>query len=453
MTPHALERIIKAIEDSNFHLFHYLLAEADSTTDTPAGFLGRTLLHTVVEAGNEKALRFLLSIKANVDARDNSQKTALHVAAQKGYADSVRLLLEQGALIHLKDSAGSLPIHLAVKDCHETVVRILLEYYSPVDWEDNQGNSPLYYAITTNSESIASLLLTKSTRLVSQNSILLKTSSMGFANILELSLAISMSIEIKREILFSASLAGHVSIVETLLDGGLDPNIQNEEGWTALHYAVTYRQHYHISPRGKEEVMQLLLWKGAYIFENIAGQTALHILVQGLSMLEALGFVPMLQLELLLAAGAGWSKKDHQGNTFSGLLTRNVSSELREEILGELETFHRERVGGFKAQFKLTNCTDEVAENYFKIRGKGAYMVKWWLLTWDWDLPTEIQDKIVEYILMPYGLSAAGARCLRALLVGKFGQPIGSDKTIHGKRGRAEGTALPLEAGLCSFQM
>lgn len=65
-----------------------------------------------------------------------------------------------------------------------------------------------------------------------------------------------------------ASSAGHIEIVKVLLTAGVDVNMTNDNGQTALHYAAS---------RNREDIAKCLLEAGAHI--NAAdklGNTSLH---------------------------------------------------------------------------------------------------------------------------------------------------------------------------------
>ena len=66
----------------------------------------------------------------------------------------------------------------------------------------------------------------------------------------------------------TAPKTSSIGIVTVLLEGGADPNLADENGKTALHYAAAF---------GKDEAVQILIEHGASIdLQDNNGNTALH---------------------------------------------------------------------------------------------------------------------------------------------------------------------------------
>lgn len=77
-----------------------------------------------------------------------------------------------------------------------------------------------------------------------------------------------MSDELRQGPLAWAAYTGNLPLVQSILDRGLDPNIKNRKGQTALYFAVQRKEHNY--PRNdleteKEGIVRLLLQKGAVI--------------------------------------------------------------------------------------------------------------------------------------------------------------------------------------------
>lgn len=75
-------------------------------------------------------------------------------------------------------------------------------------------------------------------------------------------------VELKQGLLAWASYTGNVSLVQSILDQDMDPNIQNRKGQTALYFAAqqTEDKYSHIDLEAdKEAIVRLLLRKGALV--------------------------------------------------------------------------------------------------------------------------------------------------------------------------------------------
>jgi len=78
--------------------------------------IGRTPLHSAVDAWKVNVVELLLDHGANTEAKDEKGQTPLHLAAEAGEADVVELLLERGADREAKDLCGETPLDLAEKE-------------------------------------------------------------------------------------------------------------------------------------------------------------------------------------------------------------------------------------------------------------------------------------------------------------------------------------------------
>ena len=118
-----------------------------------------------------------------------------------------------------------------------------------------------------------------------------------------------------------AAANNYLRLVKLLLEHGADPNIQNNYGRTPLHVAAF---------NGRREVVKLLLEHGAdpNIQENMFGQTPLHFAVDGC-------YVDVVRV--LLDHGADPTIRDNEGMT-----PLDYGSDCSEEIREVL----RRRSGG-----------------------------------------------------------------------------------------------------------
>lgn len=128
---------------------------------------GYTLLHAVVEFGQDDTIRYLVSIEQNarlvhldcfVDVRDKDDNSPLHFAA-RGRLEIVRLLLEHGADVNIKSKNLQTPLMVATKAGRVDIVQLLLEYSSDLTVKDEYRWTALHYAIFESQGEIIELLL------------------------------------------------------------------------------------------------------------------------------------------------------------------------------------------------------------------------------------------------------------------------------------------------------
>ena len=70
-------------------------------------------LHGAARAGDVEKLKKQISSGANVNARDEGNRTALHWAAHEGQLACLTVLLDAGADVHATNKNNNTPLHLA----------------------------------------------------------------------------------------------------------------------------------------------------------------------------------------------------------------------------------------------------------------------------------------------------------------------------------------------------
>ena len=119
---------------------------------------GDTILHVTARGGFGEATRFLLSLKAHVNAVNREGEAPLHAAAGGGHHDVVGLLLEANASPGIADGAGRTAMHLAARAGSPEAQQLLVDRGAAVDDVDNEGNTPLHEAARAGSEPLVRLL-------------------------------------------------------------------------------------------------------------------------------------------------------------------------------------------------------------------------------------------------------------------------------------------------------
>jgi ankyrin repeat protein len=232
-----------AVRSGNVGLFDELLANSllkISDTD----FNRSTFLHIAAFEGHVEAVRFLLSISAElVGAKDRDGRTALHLAAGNGFDEICRLLIQHKADVDARDSYDRSPLHYAAVQENYGIVETLLG--GGLSTRDPSGATPLIRAVLDGKAALLQLLL--EIPVVDPN----VPNAEGLA---ALHVAIKAGMSLPARL-----LAG---------SGRVDINLQDAEGLTPLHWAVRKR---------KMDIVEILLKRGANIHaKNRAGKTALE---------------------------------------------------------------------------------------------------------------------------------------------------------------------------------
>ncbi len=116
-----------------------LVVTIDDAGDTP--------LYVAVANGRKDVAEFLLSHKANVNAKSTDGLAPLHWAAAIGNKDMVELLLAHHADVDIKNNNGETPLHLAVVFNYKDVVELLLAHGADINAKDKVGATPESRAI------------------------------------------------------------------------------------------------------------------------------------------------------------------------------------------------------------------------------------------------------------------------------------------------------------------
>ena len=136
---------------------------------------------------------------AEINVRDNKERTPLHYAAEAGHEAIVRHLLEAGATVDPKTDGGWTPALEATFKGHKNIVELLLNWGVKADSVDKHGSSLLSVAAQRGCQTIAELLL--------ENGAQVNTTAKGGTT------AISW-----------AFMYGNESIVRLLLEHGANPD-------------------------------------------------------------------------------------------------------------------------------------------------------------------------------------------------------------------------------------
>ncbi len=184
---------------------------------------GGSLLYLSALNGRRQVFTYLLSLGADISARNSDdERSILHAAAMGGDVEIARTLLADGLDVNVPDRTGEAPLHCAAIYGNLPVGRFLIERGAKLE-AASEGATPLDEAIRYNRPAFVQFLLSQGAK-PSPNA------------------------------LHEASQDADVTIVKLLLDAGLDPNARDERGWTPLHVAMDW---------GKNDTANLLLSRGA----------------------------------------------------------------------------------------------------------------------------------------------------------------------------------------------
>ena len=223
-----LENFIDAGLDINAHLFSE----------------GVTLLHLAAIVGELLIMQLLVDNGAQIDVRDDEDKTPLFDAVYTGSRDIVQLLLKSGADPNARDDNGQTPLHAATTGCRD-VVQLLFDYGADPNARDDKGRTPLHAAAT------------------------------GCRDVVQLLLDYGAEIEVIDDggctplHTVARQSREQIANAQLLLEHRARVSARDREGCTPLNIAAAY---------GRTELSQLLLKYGAFVDAcNNSGETPLIV--------------------------------------------------------------------------------------------------------------------------------------------------------------------------------
>jgi ankyrin repeat protein len=168
------EELIDATRDNNLLEVERLLSVgADIEARDDYGF---TPLHEACDRGHVQVVQALREHGADIEAKDTHGTRPLHCACWNGHLAVVNELLSpndsngattsilgkrkrQGANIELKNSDGETPLHLASEGDHLPVVKALVSGGANILAVSNEGLLPIHFALSEGNSAVSKYLL------------------------------------------------------------------------------------------------------------------------------------------------------------------------------------------------------------------------------------------------------------------------------------------------------
>ncbi len=284
---------IVAINSGNTELVSYLIDKGyDPNFRTRPGDLAIT---QPVYRNDSAMLKLLIQKGAKINGVfDRNNFAPLHVAAFLGYTELAEILLDNGAVIDIaKPNDGSSPLQFAIEMKKNDFAKFLISNGANLNFSDMSGVTPLNAAILWDNNEMAYYLIERGVDYTGKKC----TPVQNCTN------------TINPPLINAATR--NAELLAYLLDKGVDINIQNRDGNTALICSVYGDS---LAP------MQVLLQRKAKLnLQNNRGQTALIQACQTMNLAKA---------NLLINAGCDISKQDKTGQNALHIAAIKGSSDL-----------------------------------------------------------------------------------------------------------------------------
>lgn len=225
---------------------------------------------------------------------DKFRNTALCIATQCGHQDVVEYILGRNPIVDYITDLGRTPLQIAAGKENTDLSRLLLERGAKVNWIDENGITPIFWALGCNN-SIEQIKL-----FIKYHADLNKI-TFGGETVLHAACSCEKGI--------------NLDICELLLKSGCNPNIIDDQGFTALHYAIKLNQSDPVFTNHIVKVAKLFIKYGTDLDIKISsGDTVLHTSAK-------LSYCSIPLMKVLINGGANTGISNEDQNTFLNCLS------------------------------------------------------------------------------------------------------------------------------------
>jgi len=252
-----------------------------------SGFIkieGKTnALHHAVSNKNLEAVKLLLDLGFDVNAKDNADNTPLHLAVSRANYKKTKpsaiaiseLLIERNASVTARNNKEQTPLITAARgNAPLEIIILLLKHNSEIDAQDNEGNTALYYAVGRNQKKpIEQELYINKGADVNHKSLSGKTplhyaAMRGSAEMINFLISNGAKVNAADNMgvlpIHDAAQGvkkgrGNNSALNALISHGSDINKKDSNGDTPLHYAVHWTPYIDSLEDGKDQMPETVL--------------------------------------------------------------------------------------------------------------------------------------------------------------------------------------------------
>ena len=213
-----------AAANGNLDILSYLFeqgANVNASSSAHFSWLPRYTLHwytpliVALRNGHIDAFTFLIDKGADVNLQDHQGYTALHYAVETKNFDALSCLVCNGAAVNIFTSSKCTPLMLACQSDNVDARNFLLNKGADVNLQGHQGYTALHYAVARKNFDAVSCLVDNGADVNLFTSIYKDTP------------------------LMLACQSHNMDVIKCLLSiKGANVNLQDHDGYTALHYAV-----------------------------------------------------------------------------------------------------------------------------------------------------------------------------------------------------------------------
>lgn len=247
---------------------------------------GNTPLHVAARYGSLERTEYLAKRMKNVDIQNTEGRTALHCAAEQDQKKNCNLLLSLGADLNAKDHSGNSLLDIVFKHHASSVFNMLVEkHHVDVNMQDQNGHTMLDLILIHHTywhdsqylaKDIEQLILqgAKLNNQESQQSLVYRAFWYGKYDLIRCLIVKDWDLCGNEFRIWCSAVQNHrFNMIDILIEKNkIDVNVKDDYGCTALHDCVEYSYH--------QEMVEYLVHRGANVNEkNNDGNTPLHFAV------------------------------------------------------------------------------------------------------------------------------------------------------------------------------
>ncbi|XP_077297853.1 uncharacterized protein LOC143919416 [Arctopsyche grandis] len=287
---------------------------------------GNSVLHFLAQVDAVEEFELLLTKRVDLNIRGNNDWTPIHWAAHHGSVNILQLLFDKGVDINVTTKDGLTPLIIAASNNKLEALKLLLNLGADLNIRDNDDWTPIHWAAQNGSVNILQLFFDKgvdinvTTKYGSTPLIIAakKNKSEALKLLLNLGADPNAITNQGNSVLHLFAQVDAVEEFELMLSKGVDLNNRGNNDWAPIHWAA---QH------GSVYILQLLFDKGVDINVTTKDGSTPLIIAAKKNKSEA--------LKLLLKLGANSNVITNQGNSVLHFLAQVDALEEFEFLLSK----------------------------------------------------------------------------------------------------------------------
>ncbi|MBV6494884.1 MAG: hypothetical protein LDLANPLL_02921 [Turneriella sp.] len=265
----ASRRLVLAIRNDNSEIFKNSLNEYADINYTDKVL--QTPLLVAASFGNYDMVKTLLERGAFVNARDRDGYSAVFYAAQENRVRIIDELIKYKADLKRKNNFGYTPLILASARGHVEMVRRLINAGVDVNATADNGGTAAYWAAIKDYDEVVRILVAAGAIDPKNNKELVLAARTNDVARAERALEANINIDLKNEDGYTALMyavnSGAIDVAKFLLDRKSRINLQDRDGYTPLMIAAF---------RGNQPMMEMLMvYRPDVNLKHRSGRTAL----------------------------------------------------------------------------------------------------------------------------------------------------------------------------------